>query len=351
MRKRKADVEVLRRVECLVEAQRQRLGLPAPDEEKPSRRGLLKMMGAAILGAAGGAALRSTQVSAAQGGNMIIGQTNVGTLETVLNVNGTSGPSPVFAVTNSDTSGLSMDGIRTGGKNGGTGLLAFADSGVAVMGVSTTGPDISAGLPGAITKGGNGTGRLAMRVRGDTNLAAPNFNADLGMFEIIRGTDGSFWTSRNTGSGQSSWKRINSVRVDSAANDGNVFVPARVINTDPGIGPVVGGITGPLAQGNTYFWTLAGTNGIPADAIGIVGNITAAAYTSGGFLTMFPSGLSLPTVSSVNFSQPGTVFAWGNHFTVGFGRGAGAGAVAIYVGLNTPSDTCHVIVDVFGYIQ
>ena len=142
---------------------------------------------------------------------------------------------------------------------------------------------------------------------------------------------------------------MNSLRVDSSTNDGAVFTPVRVINTDPGIGAVVGGITGPLLQGSTYSWTLAGSNGIPSDALGIVGNITAIAYTSGGFLTMFPKGATRPVVSSVNFA--GTFFAWGNHFTSGFGSGANAGAISIYIGLNTGTDTCHVTVDVFGYIQ
>ena len=350
MRRRNADVdpEVLRRLEFLVEAQRLRLGLSSPEDTKRSRRGLLKMLGAAIIGAAGGAALRSTAASAAQGGNMIIGQTNDGTGETALNVNGSTGPSAVFAVTNNDTSGNVMDGISSQGKNGGSGVLAFSDTGSGVLALSSTGPDISAGRPGLLKL--PGTGRLAMLGRGDTGSAAPNFTATAGMFEMIRGGDGSLWASRHTGSGQSSWRRMNSVRVDSAANDGSVFVPVRVINTDPGIGPVVGGITGPLNQGVTYNWTLAGSNGIPADALGMVGNITAVAYTSGGFLTMFPKGVSQPTVSSVNFA--GTFFAWGNHFTVGFGTGlVNGGAVSIFVGLNAPSDTCHVIVDVFGYIQ
>jgi len=144
---------------------------------------------------------------------------------------------------------------------------------------------------------------------------------------------------------------MNTVRVDSAAGDGTAFVPVRVINTDPAVGAVVGGITGPLNQGATYTWQIAGASGIPAEAVGIVGNITAVAYTSGGFLTMFPTGVTRPTVSSVNFAQAGTVFAWGNHFTAGFGTGTNAGKISIYIGLNAGTDNCHVIVDVFGYIQ
>jgi hypothetical protein len=344
MGRRDADVdqEELERLSGLIEAQQENLGVSPKD--KQSRRGMLKLAGAAIVGAAGGAALSAMPASAAQGGNMLIGVGNDGTGETGININGTTGPLAVLNVTNGDTSGSTMDGVDTQGLNGGHGLFATSDSGVGVLAASNTGPDVQLGFQGKFSV--IGSGRLSMLGRTDTNTVAPTTTPTSGWFETVRGSDGSLWVSRASGSGQTAWRRMNSVRVDSAANDGTPFVPVRVINTDAGIGPVVGGVTGPLHQGNTYNFTIAGTNGIPADALGIVGNITAVAYTSGGFLTMFPQGASRPVVSSVNFA--GTFFAWGNHFTVGFGTG---GAISIFIGLNTAPDTCHVIVDVFGYIQ
>ena len=346
MGRRDADVdqEELERLSGLIEAQQETLGLSA--NEKKSRRGMLKLAGAAIVGAAGATALSAIPTEAAQGGNMLIGLSNVGTGETGLDINGTTGPLAVFNVTNHDTSGFAMDGIDSGGLNGGNGMTATSDSGAGLLAGSNSGPDIMAGAAGKFPFG---SGRFSQLGRGDTGAAAPAFNAIAGNFEIIRGSDGSFWTSRATGSAAASWRRMNTLRVDDAANTGAVFAPVRVINTDPAIGAVVGGITGPLTQGTTYSWTIAGSNGIPSDAVGIVGNITAIAYTSGGFLTLFPKGATRPVVSSVNFA--GTFFAWGNHFTSGFGTGANAGAISIYIGLNTGTDHCHVTVDVFGYIQ
>jgi hypothetical protein len=310
-----------------------------------SRRELLKLAGAAVVGAAGvaGAGVLNAVPAAAADGNLLVlgaaASNREETVTTLFSDNATT-----------TTALLALDGFAHTGSNRVDGLTILAQEGgvagnfnAATFG--TVGPDVFL----------SGGGRLVQRQNVGAGTA-PNFTPAANALESIRGDDGSFWMSRATGGAplgtlKTAWKRMNTVRVDSAAGDGTAFVPVRVINTDPAVGPVVGGITGPLNSGATYTWSIAGTNGIPADAVGIVGNITAVAYTSGGFLTMFPTGVARPTVSSVNFAQAGTVFAWGNHFTAGFGTGANAGKISIFVGLNAGTDTTHVIVDVFGFLQ
>jgi len=302
-----------------------------------SRRDMLKLAGAAVLGATGGAALSTLPASATTGGNMILGNANDANLPTTLTATVATTPQPLFYAYSQGASAtppslgtiqarneaLGTDGV-TGWAfgNQGFGVHGMSDAGFGVTGESASGVDLLA----------FGTGR----VQQSPLLAAGTPGFTPGQFEQVRDANGVLWLSGVT----TQWRPVYSTVP---------ITPVRVINTDPGIGPVVGGVTGPLAQGTTTSWMLAGSNGIPADAIGIVGNITAVAFTSGGFLTMFPAGVTLPTVSSVNFA--GTFFAWGNHFTVGFGTGANAGKVSIYIGLNTGADNCHVIVDVFAVIQ
>ena len=307
---------------------------------------LLKLAGAAVVGAAGVAGagvLNAVPAAAADGANLVLGAAanNYSESLTSLYASNVLTASQILTLDGYSRTGFSrVDGLKVLAIEGG--IAGLFNSSM----LGTIGPDVAL----------DGSGRLVQR-QNFSGGAAPNFTPVANALESLRGDDGSLWISRANagapvGTLQAAWKRMNTVRVDSAAGDGSAFVPVRVINTDPAVGPVVGGITGPLLQGQTYTWTIAGANGIPSDAVGMVGNITAVAYTSGGFMTMFPTGVTRPTVSSVNFAQAGTVFAWGNHFTAGFGTGVtNAGKISIYIGLNAAPDTSHVIVDVFGFLQ
>ena len=73
--------------------------------------------------------------------------------------------------------------------------------------------------------------------------------------------------------------------------------------------------------------------------------MVAPNYT--GFLTMFPTGTSVPTVANLTFSANETA---GNFFMVGLGTGANAGDLTVRAG-DAAGKTYHVIIDVFGYVQ
>ncbi len=78
--------------------------------------------------------------------------------------------------------------------------------------------------------------------------------------------------------------------------------------------------------------------GIPTNAAAVTGNITVVP-SGPGFLTLFPSSATQPTVANSNFQANEIT---NNVFTVGLG--AGDGAFKIF-----SSATTHVIVDVTGY--
>ena len=328
-----------------------------------TRRDLLRVVGAAAIGAAGGVVLRPTPATAT-------GPTPL------VSVSGAQAQSPPAPRPSTKTPGFLFfaplqayggvvsqkdldntvynfaEGINGyAGTTSGTGVAGSSDAGIGVSGSTITGIDLAA----------LGNGSIAQFPYSVGGGPSPGYQLGTNDLELIREADGSLWLSRAQyvvgqgavplGTGPDSWRRMNSVRVDSATGDGTAFVPVRLVDTrDPSKN---GGHPGPLANGNSYdFGPFNNTNGIPLDAVGIVGNLTAIAaqpypstFAAQGYLSIYPKGVARPAVSTVNFGGP--VYAWPNAFTVGFGTGADAGSITIYV-FGTP---VHVIVDVFAYLQ
>ncbi len=113
--------------------------------------------------------------------------------------------------------------------------------------------------------------------------------------------------------------------------------PVRLLDTRTG----ATGCFTPQAQiqGNTSLTQLAaGACSIPSTALAVTGNITTV-QSGGGFLTIYPSDATRPTVANSNFAANEIL---NNVFTVGLG--ATDGAFKIYVTTNT-----HVVVDITGY--
>lgn len=73
--------------------------------------------------------------------------------------------------------------------------------------------------------------------------------------------------------------------------------PVRILDTRIGLGAP----TGPVGASSTISVQVAGANGIPADATGIIVTLTATQATQNSFLTAWPSGIARPTVSVLNF--------------------------------------------------
>ncbi len=343
-----------------------------------TRRGLLKMAGAALAGAAGVAALRAVPAAAATGQAVLQGCYNFASPDapTYLLMAGAASPmseaSAAFIgrstvglrgagyYTTNQAAEVGVLGISKGvgsqdATGAGTGVLGVSNSGIGVNGIANTGPaglftsqtgyDVQAGFP--VLGGVVGTGRLAMVGRFDANNTAPNIPpaftvTSTGTYsfahELVRGSQGTIWASRYAASGtnQSRWKRINAVRVDTADGTGGAYKPFRVVDTRSGAKKAAG-TTNPHAiagQGT-------GAQAIPGDAIAVIGNLTATAYTGPGYLTLFPTGVANPGTSSINFITGQAAIA--NAFVCGLG----GGSISVYVGVSAS----HYIIDVTGYIQ
>ena len=119
--------------------------------------------------------------------------------------------------------------------------------------------------------------------------------------------------------------------------------PIRLLDTRPGE-PTCYSLNGVIATGRTLTQPARATcDGltIPTAAQAVVGNATVVNTASGageGYVTLFPSGATRPTVSNLNYI-PGQIVP--NAFTVGLGSD-GAFNIYAYSGL-------HFIADVTGY--
>ena len=116
--------------------------------------------------------------------------------------------------------------------------------------------------------------------------------------------------------------------------------PCRVLDTRNPTGPY----GGPAIAANTSrTFAFGGRCGIPTTAKAASLNVTVTQPTAGGYVRLYPSGASMPLVSSVNYSAGRTR---GNSASVGLGTNTG-----LVVRCDQSSGNVHVIIDVNGYYQ
>jgi len=115
------------------------------------------------------------------------------------------------------------------------------------------------------------------------------------------------------------------------------LTPARILDTRTSADPI--------GAGGTRTLQVTGVGGVPADATGVVLNVTAVSPTTNGYLTVFPADAARPLASNLNFAARQTV---PNSVTVRLGStGADLGKIKIF---NVAGQT-HVIVDVGGFFR
>jgi hypothetical protein len=80
--------------------------------------------------------------------------------------------------------------------------------------------------------------------------------------------------------------------------------PARVLDTRYGTGAPVG----PVGAGQTVSLSILGHGGVPGSGVAaVVLNVTVTAPTSGGYISVYPDGVTRPLASNLNFSANETV--------------------------------------------
>ena len=99
-------------------------------------------------------------------------------------------------------------------------------------------------------------------------------------------------------------------------------------------------MVGRLGAGRALNVVVAGKVGVPANATGVIANVTAVEPCDSGFLTVYPAGSPPPLASSTNYRTGDVVAAL---VTVRLGTG---GAISVYTHVQT-----DVVVDVVGYFH
>lgn len=79
--------------------------------------------------------------------------------------------------------------------------------------------------------------------------------------------------------------------------------PTRILDTRNGIG----GRMSPLGTGESWSLAVAGQGGVPANAVAVVMNVTVTDTTSPSYLTLYPTGVTRPTASNLNWAAGQTI--------------------------------------------
>jgi hypothetical protein len=343
--------EEVRRLTQTVAEMRDRMarleGVSSTDAESnhSDRRGFLRLGAGAVLGALGWAAVKAVPASAATGGSMTLGNPNLAENPTTLQADGGTPPVQVLGVkaaVPATLGGTFVGPLQGLGADGGENPLTAVDvdgvdgwaKGVraaGVYGLTNTGYGVIGESSFGIGLYARSTGRIQQDAQ--PGVVKPAYIPN--NFEQVRGLDGVLWIHNAAGQ----WRRVNTTRVDMADGSGGAFKPFRRIDTRSGAIKAAGSVTVVSIAG-----TGTGASAIPSDAIAVVGNLTATAYTGGGFLAIMPAGTVYNPAadpSSLNFQIGQGAIA--NAFVCGLS----GGSLQVYVG----GHSSHFIVDITAYIQ
>jgi hypothetical protein len=104
---------------------------------------------------------------------------------------------------------------------------------------------------------------------------------------------------------------------------------------------------GPISNESTRCIQVTGQMGIPANATGVIANVTAVNHSKEGWLTLFPLGQPVPATSTVNFDLDQYAVANGALARVGLD-----GKVCVYFGtVNSVAGRTDAVLDVTGYLS
>lgn len=113
--------------------------------------------------------------------------------------------------------------------------------------------------------------------------------------------------------------------------------PCRAVDTGGGQGPN-------LSSGTTRDFQIQGVCGVPLTATAVALNVTVIGPTAQGHLRLFPSGTTLPTVSTINYTAGITALANGAIVPLS----ENASDLSVYTFMASPGTT-RLALDVTGY--
>lgn len=334
---------------------------------------LTKAAVAAAVSAVAGVAV-SHEAQAANGGNMLIGANNTGTLTTQLGggstlmvVSGSTNNSAsivgyqsasnrvgVYGETSGTSGGYAVYGRNYGsqgrgvyGRNDGSGgvgvygqhVAASTEAGTGVIGVSNAGAGVVGNGTTADLQAG-GSGRILLNSAG---AASPPATGTVGT--IARDAGGSMWVCVAT----NQWRRIAGPTVAGALV---AITPTRVYDSRQAL-PTPGVIQSGQTR-NVSVKDGRATGGgavtvpdlVPAGATAVMANVTVASTTGAGYLAINPGGVTTVSASTINWFGSGQTLANGVLLTIN----PSTREVTVYCGDGAGVST-HFIIDVTGYYR
>ena len=121
------------------------------------------------------------------------------------------------------------------------------------------------------------------------------------------------------------------------------MTPCRIVDTRNANGPTGGPA---LVGGVVRSFPIAGSCGVPADATAVAVNVTIVSPTAAGDLRLFPSGITPPVVSAINFSAGQTR---ANNGIFGL-NGTTPGSLDVQADM-AGGGTTHFLLEVTGYFK
>lgn len=240
-----------------------------------SRRDLLKLAGAAVVGAAGAAAVaaRPLPAHAADGDNLVIGQANTAQHETLLT---STQDNSLHLMAPANTRALVAQVAQASGEDGGAGVVGYSPGGYGVVGQSLNGIDLLA----------YGTGRLVQVPYGDGQQAGPPTTGAHAQGEQVVDARGDLYINRVIGTpGQ--WNAVGNFRT---------FADPRFIYGQTGN---VGDVSDPI---DALHRIDGAASGVPSGARAVYCTVQALPSDSGAYLILYPDGGVNPGIA--NFSGP-----------------------------------------------
>jgi hypothetical protein len=215
-----------------------------------------------------------------------------------------------------------------------TGRGGVPASGVAAVVLNTTVTDTKA--PGYITVFPSGT---SMPVASNLNFNSGDTIPNLVTVKV--GSDGKVVLANASSQSVDLVADVAGYYLAGTATQPGMFValsPSRVLDTRTG-----NGATGPVAAYGTVNLAVNGRGGMPASAVaGVVVNLTATDTTRSGFVTVYPSGTSMPLASNLNYVSGQTIP------NLVFVKDGSNGRISI---TNNSSGALNLVADIAGYFN
>lgn len=320
---------------------------------RASRRGMLKLAGAAAVGAAAAAATQALPAAALDGAALNasneVSTTNSSRLTTGLIYTNTAVPqvdgflfgskvsANIFVVRDAP-GGFVLGDSSSSGYPAAIGGYSYRTVANGVYGFTG---NAGYGVVGYATNAA-GVGALARGAKANIELfaegTAPTSRADAHLKgEVIADANGDLWVCIVAGT-PGTWRHLAGT---STSGSLHLISPKRVYDSRPTEAPTAIGPKTSLAASTRTIDCTGNSSGVPAGATGVLLNVTAIAISVNGFLAVTPGGAGFTGTSTLNWTAAGAIVA--NSVTVAAGAGA---KVDLTTGGGGNAD---VIVDVFGY--